>query len=138
MAVLRSQIGSGPPSEQDLPMSAAEIAALLANGLVELGGHTTSHPVLPSLPADEVMREVADGKAACDALSGRSVMGFAYPYGEFDERSARLVRDCGFEWACSTEAKGLAGPATDLFALPRIQVMDWNGTAFSRSLREVL
>jgi peptidoglycan/xylan/chitin deacetylase (PgdA/CDA1 family) len=138
MAMLRSQIGSSPPSEKDLPMSSVEIVALLADGLVELGGHTISHPVLPSLSADEQRREMADGKAACDDLSGRSVTGFAYPYGEFDERSARLVRDCGFEWACSTEAKGLGGPASDLFVLPRIQVKDWNGKAFSRALREVL
>jgi peptidoglycan/xylan/chitin deacetylase (PgdA/CDA1 family) len=138
MTMLRAQIGSGPPSEQDFPMSSAEIVRLLADGLVELGGHTISHPVLPSLSADEQKREMADGKAACDALSGHRVTGFAYPYGEFDEQSARLAQDCGFEWACSTEAKGLGRPGTDLFLLPRIQVMDWNGETFARALREVL
>lgn len=138
MAILRSQVVSDPASEQDFPMSSAQIAELLANGSVELGGHTISHPVLPSLSVDEQRREVAEGKAACDALSGRRVAGFAYPYGEFDEQSARLARDCGFEWACSTEAKGLGRPLTDLFLLPRIQVMDWNGESFARALREVL
>ena len=138
IAILRSQIGSGPPSEQDFPMSSAQIAELLADGSVELGGHTMSHPVLPTLSADEQMREMADGKAACDALSGRRVMGFAYPYGEFNEQSARLARKCGFEWACSTEEKGLGRPVTDLYLLPRIQVMDWNSEVFARALREVL
>jgi peptidoglycan/xylan/chitin deacetylase (PgdA/CDA1 family) len=138
MAMLRAQIGSGTPLEQDLPMSSAQIVELLVGGSVELGGHTISHPVLPSLSVDEQMREMAEGKAACDALSGRRVAGFAYPYGEFDEQSARLARECGFEWACSTEAKGLGRPVTDLFELPRIQVMDWNGETFARALREVV
>ncbi|MGY8662685.1 polysaccharide deacetylase family protein [Bradyrhizobium sp. UFLA05-109] len=137
MALLRSQIGAAPASEQDFPMSSAQIAELLADGSIELGGHTISHPVLPSLSVDEQRREMAEGKAACDALSGRRVAGFAYPYGEFDEQSARLARDCGFEWACSTEEKGLGRPVADLFLLPRIQVVDWNGKTFARALREV-
>jgi len=137
MAILRKQLGSGPPSKQDLPMSSKQIVELLSDGSLELGGHTLSHPVLPSLSAHEQMREMAEGKAACHALSDQNVTGFAYPYGEFDEQSVRLARECGFEWACTTEAKGL-GKGTDLFLLPRIQVMDWNGETFAQALRDVL
>lgn len=137
MATLRSQITSRL-SDADLPMTAAQIKELLADGLVNLGGHTVSHPVLPSLSTDKQMFEIANGKAACEALSDRSVAGFAYPYGEFDERSARLARECGFQWACSTEAKGLGGSTIDFFSLPRIQVMDWDGKTFARELRNVV
>ncbi|MBR0797136.1 polysaccharide deacetylase family protein [Bradyrhizobium jicamae] len=138
MTLLRTKVSSRPLSEQDLPMSSAQLTELLADGAIGLGGHTVNHPALPSLSVDEQRREIADGKAACEEMSDGGVAGFAYPYGDFDERSAQLARECGFEWACSAEAKGLRNPENNFLWLPRVQVMDWSGEDFSRELREVL
>ena len=138
MDTLRSQIGPGQPAEVDLPMSSNQIKELLADGLVDLGGHSVSHPVLPSRSADEQKHEIAACKAECESLSGRAISGFAYPYGEFDDESMRLVRESGFDWACSTEEKGLGRPVSNLFSLPRIQVMDWKGKTFASALRQII
>jgi peptidoglycan/xylan/chitin deacetylase (PgdA/CDA1 family) len=134
MAAIRSLFASEPPSASDLPMSAAQVAELVRDGLVVLGGHTVSHPLLPSLSTEERKREISEGKASCEALIGRRVDGFAYPYGAFDDGSKVLARECGFSWACTTAGHSLPRTATDLYLLPRIQVLDWNSDAFSQVL----
>jgi peptidoglycan/xylan/chitin deacetylase (PgdA/CDA1 family) len=134
MAVLRLLFKSEPRSSSDLPMSVTQIAELIDDGLVELGGHTISHPVLPSLSTEEQKREIAGGKAICEALVDRRIDGFAYPYGEFDDRSKTLARECGFSWACSTGDYPMHHTAADLYILPRIQALDWDSESFHRVL----
>jgi peptidoglycan/xylan/chitin deacetylase (PgdA/CDA1 family) len=134
MAAIRSLFGSAPPSASDLPMSAAQVAELVDDGLVVLGGHTVSHPLLTSLSTEEQKHEISEGKASCEALIGRRVDGFAYPYGAFDDLSKVVARECGFSWACTTAGQSLPRTATDLYILPRIQVLDWDRDSFSKVL----
>jgi peptidoglycan/xylan/chitin deacetylase (PgdA/CDA1 family) len=110
----------------DLMMTSSQVRQLHAAGM-EIGGHTVNHPILARLDAAHARREIADGKAALEALVGAPLRSFAYPNGkpgqDYLAEHARMARELGFEAAVST-SWGAAGPASDLFQLPRFTPWD--------------
>ena len=115
-------------------MTTEEVRTLLKDGLVKVGAHTVTHPVLPELAGISLDHEIGNSKSACEALSGGPVASFAYPYGDFDDHSRDAVMTAGFAYACGTR-KAPATAASDTFALPRIHVPDVGGDAFEQTLR---
>lgn len=136
IAGLRRQIAlpgsSAPPGRI---MTRPE-ALRLDSRLVTIGAHTVSHPFMPSLTAEACYREARESKEACEALTGSEVSLFAYPYGGFDEKVSRAVREAGFSFACSVKS----GPVTaqsDPLALPRLHVENVDGDRFEQALHRV-
>ena len=136
MSLLRTLLDAAPPDAQDLPMSPAQVTDAAAGGRVEIGAHTVTHPVLPSLDAGERRRELLDSRRDCEQLVSANVSGFAYPYGSLDAECRSAVQECGFRWACSTESRAVPLRNYDRFALPRVMVHDWAGAAFARALAD--
>src|SRR5216684_7962518 len=116
------------------PMTGAEVGALVTDGLATIGAHTVSHPLLTGLPTEVRRFEILASKAACETLLGGPVAAFAYPYGDVDAEVRTAVAGAGFACGCAT-TNGPATASSDIFALPRIQVLDWDGDAFERALR---
>jgi len=90
-------------------------------GLVTLGGHTRTHPVLTRVSEEQAWEEIAGGKALMEERLGCGVAHFAYPNGQrgdFDSRIASMVRRAGYTSAATTVAARL-DPGCDHFALPR-------------------
>ncbi len=137
MAQLRSIFGGqGHSANVARAMTSQEVKTLVADGLVTIGAHTVTHPVLPKLAAATCHREISQSKIACESLIGAPVAAFAYPYGDFDTQAREIVRASGFLFACSTQ-RGPVGAASDIFALPRIHVSNSNGDTFEQALRSV-
>ena len=128
-AFLDRQAGVGPGRA----MTYEEVRVLAADGLVEVGAHTVSHPPLAELDAVARFNEITKSKAACEALTGAPVHAFSYPYGSLDSEVRAAVGAAGFSCACSVEYRSV-GPGSDILALPRIQVRDWHGDRFQRAL----
>lgn len=105
----------------------------IASESIRFGSHGLTHASLPRLPSGAKAREIADGLAACESLTGTRPEAFAYAYGEFDQESQGLVERSGFACACTTGHR-LVNPTDQVFALPRIHV--WNRD--SRWLRHTL
>ena len=63
------------------PLSELEVCELAQGGLVEIGAHTVTHPVLARLPLPEQEAEIRQSKACLEKILGRPVTSFAYPYG---------------------------------------------------------
>jgi peptidoglycan/xylan/chitin deacetylase (PgdA/CDA1 family) len=118
----------------DGAMSANEILALADGGLVEIGAHTVTHPRLVRLEPVSQRWELARSKAACEAVLGRPVRQFSYPFGSHDPKLARLVADVGFGCACTT-VRDLVHRRTRPHLVPRVKVDDCDGEAFARQLR---
>ena len=103
-------------------MTYPELAAMVADGLVDVGVHTITHPVLPLLDDDELRREVRDGHAELLAhLPPATVLPvLAIPFGLGDERTARIAAQGGM-WCSLT-----LGDRTIAFghraAIPRFSV----------------
>jgi peptidoglycan/xylan/chitin deacetylase (PgdA/CDA1 family) len=122
------------PDPGSWAMTPEEVHALTNGGLVDLGAHSVTHPLLSRLPAAEKAREIRQSRADCERLTGRAPAAFAFPNGDVDAESLTLVRGAGFEIACTSE-QDLVWDASDAHATPRIHVRDESGTALLRRLR---
>ena len=122
---------------QDRPLSVPELRTLAGDGLVEIGCHTRTHPVLARLPRAAQGDEIRCARTDLETIVGTPVTSFAYPFGrrqDYDADTVALVRDAGFACACSN-FDGPVGPGTDPFQLPRFQVRDWDGDGLAVALR---
>lgn len=118
------------------PMTEGEAVTLGAGGLVEIGAHTITHPVLATCSDGAARREIGESHRALEQLVGRQVTSFAFPYGgpaDYGVDTMRIVREAGFCCACST-SPGVVAPQVDPFQLPRLHVDDWDGEEFSSQL----
>lgn len=61
----------------------------------EIAAHTLTHPFLPDETDEEVIRQVEQDRLNLEKLSGKSVVGMAYPGGgiNFNEHIAEVIRD---------------------------------------------
>jgi peptidoglycan/xylan/chitin deacetylase (PgdA/CDA1 family) len=132
MSELRAQKRGEPVHQPPRLMSAGEARALASEGM-EFGSHALSHSSLPHLSPSERAREIGDSASACEALTGVRPSSFAYPYGDHDEECEALVRDAGYECACTIEESAVRRNSRQ-FALPRLQVENWS----ARELAKVL
>ena len=139
LMVLRARAGQGDaPRDAGRPLTRDELAKLSADSLIDVGGHTASHPRLAALPAAAQRREVEDGKRVLESIVGDRVTSFAYPFGrtaDYTAETMQIVRDAGFSRACSNQT-GRIDRSTDPFALPRFFVRDWDGDRFAAALRD--
>lgn len=119
----------------DLMMCDDQVRQLADAGMI-IGGHTLNHPILSQLPDAEAFDEIRQGKHRLENLLGRPVRLFAYPNGrpgkDFGPEHVAMVRELGFEAACST-AWGAASRDSDLFQLPRFT--PWDQTPWRFGLR---
>ena len=117
-----------------------ELKALADSGLVKIGAHTVTHPVLSAQPLEEQRREITESKRHLEDILKQPVNSFCYPYGgwgDVDPETIQLVREAGFEMACA----GVAAPVThrsDVFWLSRHLVRDWSGDEFAHRLKGLL
>jgi peptidoglycan/xylan/chitin deacetylase (PgdA/CDA1 family) len=121
-------------------MDGDELCRLAGSDLVDIGGHTLSHPRLAQLPADLQRVEIAGSKARLEEVLGRSITAFAYPFGthrDFNRASVRAVRAAGYTSAGAVRDRALSR-SSDPFALPRVGVGDWTAEEFERRLERWL
>jgi peptidoglycan/xylan/chitin deacetylase (PgdA/CDA1 family) len=109
-AGLRRPAGAADPHA---PLTRAQIRAL-ADGAMEIGGHTAGHPILARAPASEQRAEILRNKAALESWIGRPVRAFAYPNGrpglDYTSETVDLIEESGFDFAFTTHA-GFSTPA---------------------------
>ncbi|MEM7226193.1 MAG: polysaccharide deacetylase family protein [Pseudomonadota bacterium] len=134
LAGIRAWAGDPVDSGDGLDtMTARQLRELAEGGLIEVGGHTVSHPSLPRHDEDHREAEIEGGKAALEEMTGTPVTSFAYPYGDFCPATVRRVKASGYKRACSTrqgQVRGLTNP----YLLPRYDVRDCTGEELSRRL----
>ena len=109
-------------------MTLDEARAWIAGGQ-EVGSHTLDHARLPAIDADVAREQIVRSRAVLQDALGVPVTAFCYPYGDFNESHARMVREAGYTNATTT-GRGLAGPGDDLFLLPRVGI--WRTTHMIR------
>jgi peptidoglycan/xylan/chitin deacetylase (PgdA/CDA1 family) len=102
-------------------MTEAEVLQWVAGGQ-ELGSHTHQH--LDLLGADDATcrADIARGKTSLEAVAGRSVDHFCFPYGRFEPKHAVMAGEAGFKTATTTQ-RSRCHAQTDLLQLPRVPVL---------------
>lgn len=107
-------------------MNASEVKAIDQDPLIEIGGHTITHPLLKTLSDDEAYKEILQNKRDLEDLLGRSVDVFAYPFGNAQACGAReyaLVERAGYKIGVTTrDGNVLPDHERHMTALPRYSV----------------
>jgi peptidoglycan/xylan/chitin deacetylase (PgdA/CDA1 family) len=105
------------------PMTQAELRALAANPLFEIGGHTATHPSLPTLGPSEQEQEIVSGARSLETTIGKKISSFAYPFGDWQPLTRDIVQAAGFECAVTAEYRRVRS-GDHQFGLPRRQVVN--------------
>ena len=74
-----------------MALSAEQIKTLSDSGLCTIGNHTVSHPNLTALTPDEQKRQIVDARQKLEALTGKPVRHFAFPYGLYNNDTLRIL-----------------------------------------------
>jgi peptidoglycan/xylan/chitin deacetylase (PgdA/CDA1 family) len=123
VARLRAEIEAPQRGPVDRPMTEAEVREWLAGGLTSIAGHTVTHPVMTQISPEQSRLEIAESVNRCSEIAGGRAVGFAYPYGHWNQDIVPLLREAGVEWACTTRAATISRGEIDYYDLPRLQVM---------------
>jgi peptidoglycan/xylan/chitin deacetylase (PgdA/CDA1 family) len=99
-------------------MDAAQIKEWLAAGH-EIGAHTLTHRYLTRVSKREAAEEILACKKKLEDQFGVPIRHFCYPYGDWNEPIRDLVREAGYDTACTTEF-GVNTTATPPLELRRI------------------
>ncbi len=135
---LYDQLGRRPVvCDRHRLLDAAQVAAIDAGGLVEIGGHTAAHTALPLVDQVTAMADIQANRDALAAVTGRSPRLFAYPYGTYSRANAINVRRCGYDLAFLARP-GTIWPFTSPMALPRMAAQDWTGEELLAALGPAL
>jgi len=89
----------GRPAGSRIMLNWDELREMAESGLVTVGGHTISHPILTRVPPAEARREIAGCKSIIEENLGRPVRFFAYPNGtpaDMSQQLAELVCEAGY------------------------------------------
>ncbi len=105
----------------DNPLMTWEQVVLMKESGIGLGAHTLDHVILSQCDPDEQKRQIELSKDIIETRARCRVRHFAYPNGrkeDYDFHCKRLLRDCGFDSAVTTEI-GTVDLDSDRYALPR-------------------
>lgn len=115
------------------PLTVAELPQIEAGGIIELGAHTVSHPLLSEQSIAVQQEEIKQSKRDLERLLSHPIHSFAYPFGAYRAETVSLVKEAGFEYACST-VETTVWQKSDPWQLPRFEVQDWDKAEFERHL----
>lgn len=121
----RGQIGCHGAVVPHCMMTAEEVAHIYIGH--EVAGHSLTHPTLTDLPDEEVLRQVEVDRQRLETVTGRPVVGFAYPNGGRDRRVMEVMATgTGIQYARTVEATGgFALPEDPLAFHPTVYHLDW-------------
>jgi peptidoglycan/xylan/chitin deacetylase (PgdA/CDA1 family) len=109
-------------------LSATELAAAArTEPLLEIGGHTTTHPRLALLDESAALKDIRQNKVQLESIIEREVRHFAYPFGDAgscSERDFRLAKATGFATAVTAQIGNLFPDHLEhRWALPRVRFL---------------
>lgn len=114
-----------------------EVRTLTRGNLIQVGAHTITHPILSAHSEAFQREEIFQSKARLEEITGTPVTCFAYPHGNYTETTVTLIREAGFDCACTTD-EATIWRFTDRVLLPRLAVGNWDGDEFARQLIKYL
>ena len=99
-----------------------QLRTLSSDGFT-VGSHTLHHAFLPSISLAHARTELVESKRILETQLNRPIRLFCYPVGGYTPQVQAIVREAGYEAACTTN-RGLPEKVVDLFALRRIKMTE--------------
>jgi peptidoglycan/xylan/chitin deacetylase (PgdA/CDA1 family) len=109
-----------PLGYSKLTLTWEQIREMSAAGM-DFQGHTLTHPHLTQLTPDNAAREIAEAKKTLETRLNKSVVTFAYPFGEYNSVVLELVKRAGFESAVTIDP-GYRQRVDRIYQLQRIRI----------------
>lgn len=102
---------SRSPDAHELRCMSWPTLGSLADRGWEIGSHTRSHPHLMRLSDDALRAELRESREQIAEQMTRACRSIAYPYGEADDRVARMAEQAGYSaGACLSHSLAARGP----------------------------
>lgn len=106
-------------------MTIQQVKRVSRSKYVAIGGHTTSHPILPMCSDEKAYDEIHSSKATIESWIGDRVISFAYPNGDYGEREIEYLKDCGYKMAFTTEPAYIErNTKRSLYEIPRFSMIE--------------
>ncbi len=112
--------GTAGSYEGDVTLTWEQVRIMHGEG-VRFGSHSHSHPILTTVPLEEMAREIRTSKQAFEEMLGTECDVFAYPNGDWSPEIREAVAACGFRYAFTTE-RGAWLASSDPLSIPRANV----------------
>lgn len=113
IGLLRTNVTCG-----DAYLSVTEVKNMMSSGLIEIGDHTVDHPNMASLSEADQQFQITTNKAFLEQTFGVPITTFAYPYGNYNGTTVRLLSQDGFSTAVTTQP-GIVQSASEPLLLHR-------------------
>lgn len=111
-----------------------EFDALHASGVFEIGAHSLTHGVLPQMTESHEKNEIVQSKKILENRLEQPVEFFAYPYGEYKQRTIEITKKAGYLGAVTTHY-GTVHMEKNPFELTRVRLTNNDrGTALKRKM----
>jgi peptidoglycan/xylan/chitin deacetylase (PgdA/CDA1 family) len=107
-------------------MTQDQVREAARHPLITIGSHTIGHPHLPRYDDASLAEEMTGSKRMLEEITGQTVDLFAYPYADYDRRSAEAARSAGYRAAFAVDPIPVGLPA---YEIPRIDLY-WTDPAY--------
>lgn len=105
------------------PNTVDELRAMVASGVIEIGGHTRTHPDVGKIHDHALLQsEVIDATHELEALVEQPIRYFAFPFGQhanLNDVAINMLREHGIQGFCSAYG-GYNFPGDDPYHIQRI------------------
>jgi peptidoglycan/xylan/chitin deacetylase (PgdA/CDA1 family) len=91
----------GQENSPELIMTLEQLRAL-PEGLVIIGSHTLTHPMLTKVSRETALHEIVESRKKMQVMLNRPVHYFSFPFGDFNEGLVPLCREAGYSRVFTT------------------------------------
>lgn len=98
-----------------------QVKELAASPLITIGAHTLDHIDLARSPLERQRLEIVDSKSGLEKLTGKTIIDFCYPAGQYTSQTVALVKEAGFLTATTTHT-GVKEESDRLLVMHRVRV----------------
>lgn len=93
-----------PEGETYINVTRRKAEAMYDNSLVEVANHGYDHQKSTTLPAIQLMEDIIKCRQELEAMCGRIITGYAYPYGLYNETVTQILKNAGISYARTVES----------------------------------
>ena len=87
----------------------------------EVGNHSYTHPELPKVTDQQLIKETSIAKDELSQVTGSSILAFCYPAGKYNDQVVQAVRNAGHKIAVTTNY-GFSEKKQGLLTLSRVRI----------------
>ena len=113
--------------ERNRRIATAEQLRQLPGEWIGIGTHTVTHPRLSELDEEDAKHEILEPRHRLEALLGRKIETFSFPYGDFNDALVRCCQEAGYKRIFTTQHKS-AFQGSEEFVVGRVKAepTDWS------------